>query len=112
MLTEVQFFIPLTANEDAEGRKNRFPPEHHDAFLLDILAVFDGATFLPGETDGVWVDRAGKVHRDRCRVLVIGVASVTASGADLRAVAGRAREWYDQDAILFRYLGVSEVYEG
>lgn len=103
-MIEVQFFIPIRDNTGG-----LFPPAHHTSFLRRVLSRFDGATFLPGETDGVWRSPVGRVDADRCRVLLIAVASLTASGAKLRAVARAAAVHYRQDAILFRYLGVSEI---
>ena len=105
-MVEVQFFIPLTGNDG-----NLFSADHHWQFLLTVSVLFNGATFLPGETEGSWRTADGAEYHDRCRVLMIAVPSLTVAGPELREVAELARRHYGQLAILFRYLGVSEVYE-
>lgn len=105
-MIEVQFFIPVADNDG-----NQFTTDDHQRFLRRVLRRFGGATFLPVETHGIWRGEGGVVYEDRCRILLVAVESLTASGAKVRAVAKAAKEHYRQQAILFRYLGVSEIYE-
>lgn len=101
-MIEVLILIPLKSNE---GRP--FSSAHHTAFEAFVVERFGGISQLTGAVIGTWAE-AGVTYRDRTRVYVIAMASITQGGLLLEVVAF-AKVHYEQLAIYVRYLGLSEV---
>ena len=101
-MIEVQIRDPLRSNEGAS-----FSSAHDTAFEAFVLERFGGVSQLTGAVLGSWTE-AGVTYRDRTRVYVIAMASITQGGLLLEVVEF-AKAHYDQLAIYVRYLGIAEV---
>lgn len=69
-----------------------------------------GFTQLPGEAQGGWVDRAtGREYRDATILYMVAVDGLVGNES-LRDAVRFAKAHYQQEAILLRYLGVTEIF--
>ncbi len=104
-MIEVQVLIPLTDNDGTS-----FTAAHHGAFEGFVLERFGGISMLPGTVAGSWLE-GGQTFSDNSRVYLIAMISLL-EGSKLAEVVAFAKSHYRQEAIYFRYLGISEIYEG
>ena len=104
-MIEVQILIPINDNDG-----ETFTAEHHEAFEAYVADRFLGISLLEGAVIGTWIDE-GQTYHDINRVYLVAMVTLT-DGGKLKEVLSFAKAHYRQEAIYFRYLGISEIYEG
>ena len=102
-MVTVQFYLPTFDNTGVS-----FDHDHDNEFLETLVAVFNGATTLPGLTQGRWLFN-GKVYSDECRILSVSVEGILAQSADILATVEFAKSHYRQEKIFVQYLGIAEI---
>ncbi len=104
-MVEITIYIPTADNEG-----QAFDTAHHLAFDAFILKRFGGLTKDTREVEGLW-ESQGRIYKDRNLVYQVSIGSIL-DGGQLREVLSFAKQHYRQEAIFFRYLGITEIFSG